>query len=311
MDECRCPGSATLAGGLLGPLLGFAATGAAGAADGASMTTKGGMSRARPGLPVALPLAAVLVAAAALLEPVRTFLVGSGPLTPDGAMGVDEAVFGAITSLGDGPGLVALVSVIAIALVAARRVTDAAFVVTAVAGASLIARLIKDLYDAPRPPTVDQADYVQTAIPGELVIVVVAAAVLIALVRGSGIRALAGGGIVLVVLLLQRIADRLVPITPGLDSFPSGHATSSAALAMAVILVLWSGTRWRRSLTILATVYAAGVGLSRMYLGVHYPADVIGGWCFGVAWVVTWMLAWDAVRGRVSAPSGASLEALE
>jgi len=68
-------------------------------------------------------------------------------------------------------------------------------------------------------------------------------------------------------------------------SFPSAHAMGSMTLVMTVILLAWP-TRWRWPVTLLATLFVLLVGASRIYLGVHYPSDVIGGWVAAVAWVV-------------------------
>ncbi len=68
-------------------------------------------------------------------------------------------------------------------------------------------------------------------------------------------------------------------------SFPSGHAMGSMTLAMVVFLLAWH-TRWRWPATIAALVFVLLVGLSRLYLGVHYPSDILGGWAAGMAWVV-------------------------
>ena len=67
-------------------------------------------------------------------------------------------------------------------------------------------------------------------------------------------------------------------------SFPSGHAMSSTALAVALAL-LARGTRWRGWTVAGGALFALGVGVSRVYLGVHYPSDVVAGWCAGLAWV--------------------------
>lgn len=67
-------------------------------------------------------------------------------------------------------------------------------------------------------------------------------------------------------------------------SFPSGHAMASSALGIALIVVLWT-TSWRVIAAVLAVVYITVIGYSRMYLGVHYPTDVIGGWILSSIWV--------------------------
>ena len=68
-------------------------------------------------------------------------------------------------------------------------------------------------------------------------------------------------------------------------SFPSGHAMGSMTLAAVVVLLVWH-TRWRRIVLPAAIFFVTMVGLSRLYLGVHYPSDILGGWCAGLAWVV-------------------------
>ncbi|MEO6513335.1 MAG: phosphatase PAP2 family protein [Candidatus Saccharimonadales bacterium] len=67
-------------------------------------------------------------------------------------------------------------------------------------------------------------------------------------------------------------------------SFPSGHAMISCSLALTIIILCWP-TRWRRLAIIGGSVYFVLVGISRLYLGVHYPSDVVGGWLVSVAWI--------------------------
>lgn len=68
-------------------------------------------------------------------------------------------------------------------------------------------------------------------------------------------------------------------------SFPSGHAMVSMALAATLVSWLWY-TRWRYVAMAAGAAYVLTVGLSRVYLGVHYPTDIIAGWCVSLAWVI-------------------------
>lgn len=67
-------------------------------------------------------------------------------------------------------------------------------------------------------------------------------------------------------------------------SFPSGHAIASAALAASIVAALWF-TRWRYLAMAAGAVYVLIIGFTRLYLGVHYPSDVIAGWLVAVGWV--------------------------
>jgi undecaprenyl-diphosphatase len=75
---------------------------------------------------------------------------------------------------------------------------------------------------------------------------------------------------------------------PSSYSFPSGHSMASFCLAVVVgTLVLRSGARpVIKAATVAACLlYAALVGLSRVYLGVHYPSDVVASWLLGGFWM--------------------------
>lgn len=84
-------------------------------------------------------------------------------------------------------------------------------------------------------------------------------------------------------------------VTTNDSSFPSGHSATSAAAAR----ILAEVTGWPKPL--LATV-ALGVGATRVYLGVHHPSDVVGG--FVIGW------GWASLMARVIRPeTGAHLDA--
>jgi undecaprenyl-diphosphatase len=70
------------------------------------------------------------------------------------------------------------------------------------------------------------------------------------------------------------------------SSFPSGHATSSMIFYLALALALTAHTRWKRIAAGGAILLSLLVGTSRVMLGVHWPSDVVGGWAFGMLWVL-------------------------
>lgn len=85
-------------------------------------------------------------------------------------------------------------------------------------------------------------------------------------------------------------------------SFPSGHAMLSAVTYLTLGALL-ARTQERRSVRgyILgsAIVLTLLIGVSRVYLGVHWPTDVLAGWCLGAAWaLLCWMMATWLMRGR-------------
>jgi undecaprenyl-diphosphatase len=85
----------------------------------------------------------------------------------------------------------------------------------------------------------------------------------------------------------------------GLASFPSGHAMTSIVVygTLAFLVARLAPTRWlRRLVWIVAILVIVLVGLSRLYLGVHYPSDVLAGFVIGAAWAIICALGIEAVR---------------
>ncbi len=70
------------------------------------------------------------------------------------------------------------------------------------------------------------------------------------------------------------------------SSFPSGHATSSMIFYLSLALVFAGHSRWRFATPAAAVILSLLIGISRVMLGVHWPSDVIGGWAFGLLWVL-------------------------
>ncbi|MBF9220165.1 phosphatase PAP2 family protein [Hymenobacter ruricola] len=107
----------------------------------------------------------------------------------------------------------------------------------------------------------------------------------------AGVFALAVGGSMLLTQVIKALVARARPeLWPSIRpettlSFPSGHAMDTAALATAVGLLLWR-QRAPWPARAVAPLFALGVGWARMYLGVHYPSDVLAGWASAVGWVV-------------------------
>lgn len=120
-----------------------------------------------------------------------------------------------------------------------------------------------------------------------------------------GLILLVGVGGLLIMLALKLsvgrprpdVAPWLVPADPW--SFPSGHAMMTMAIFLALAVLVGRGIKHRRiriSLIVTALTFSIAAGLTRVFLGVHYPSDVVAGWFLGIAWLAACWL-WEA-KGR-------------
>jgi undecaprenyl-diphosphatase len=104
------------------------------------------------------------------------------------------------------------------------------------------------------------------------------------------------GGALLLEYILKLVFHRPRPVpffdlpTPASFSFPSGHALFSfcffAGLA-ALVSPRFSSRKAKLAVWVMAISMILGIGVSRIYLGVHYPSDVLAGYTAGIVWVAT------------------------
>lgn len=144
-----------------------------------------------------------------------------------------------ITALGDIGILMFIVLVVTGFLALARRWHTAGFVLAATLSGSLMAGLLKQVFERNRPSFASPEVYIATS------------------------------------------------------SFPSGHAMMSAVvyLTLAALLArLVSEVRLKAYVLGVALIVTWLIGLSRVYLGVHWPSDVAAGWAVGAAWALAWWI---------------------
>ena len=85
------------------------------------------------------------------------------------------------------------------------------------------------------------------------------------------------------------LTDHLVQVSSA--SFPSGHAANSAIVYLTIatlIVQIVEGRGTRIYILAVTALLVTLIGVSRLYLGVHWPSDVIAGWSFGTLWALAW-----------------------
>jgi len=107
------------------------------------------------------------------------------------------------------------------------------------------------------------------------------------------------------------LLEHLEEVSVSSTSFPSGHATAAASIYLTLAFVAARSRRLREhrgALLAAAGVTAAAIGASRVYLGVHWPTDVLSGLALGTAWACAAEAAYDATGAermeRVCASQG-------
>jgi undecaprenyl-diphosphatase len=139
----------------------------------------------------------------------------------------------------------------------------------------------------------------------------------------AGLIGLSSAGAGLLDLLLKTFVDRPRPFQYQIDlgilpidrwaahsSFPSGHSMGSMAIYLTLGVLLSRFAPNRRS-AVFTVSAAAGlsllIGLSRMYLGVHYPTDVVAGWSGGALWTIITIIALRELERPVAEAGGPSV----
>lgn len=99
---------------------------------------------------------------------------------------------------------------------------------------------------------------------------------------------LCGSGVInqLAKLWLHRVRPNLWDYPPHPEfSFPSGHAMASMGFVVALLVLTWH-QGWRVWVWLLGGIFVISIGWTRLYLGVHYPSDILAGWMLSIAWAV-------------------------
>ena len=87
--------------------------------------------------------------------------------------------------------------------------------------------------------------------------------------------------------LLHRVRPNLWDsLSPELDyAFPSGHAMASMTFVAALVILTW-GTRWCWLMLTIGSPFVVAIAWTRLYLGVHFPSDILAGWMVAIAWAI-------------------------
>ena len=195
-----------------------------------------------------------------------------------------DAAMRLASELGGALGL-SFFTVVALGVLIARgRLRAAGFVGVAFVAADVGAVVLKGAMARPRP-SLEFRSALELSGWMDVVWVALLGVIVVALWRTKWHRVgLLTATLFAIAVLVDRGFDRGL-FTAEFDSFPSGHAMRSMGLAASLVLVTWADRRHRLFLLI-AAVAVLVIGVSRVYLGVHYPTDVLAGWLAALAVVL-------------------------
>lgn len=180
----------------------------------------------------------------------------------------------------------------------------------------LMLRVASDPGNPIGPRWLEEAMRDVTALGGFTVLTLITVTAVVALARAG--RARQAGVVAMVVIGAELSSDllKLAYARPRPDlvphgsyvysnSFPSGHSTISVATYFVLAIVLAGLVQRRRSRAMIhavATLLILSIGFSRVYLGVHWPTDVLAGWALGATWAVVGWFLLSREPARAAAP---------
>jgi len=160
-------------------------------------------------------------------------------------------------------------------------------------------------------PVLDDAALVLDRLDSPVVVAVILAVVFVVLLLVVGWRRALGACVVtgagwLTTLVVKTVVAQPRPSTDGLThllhispatlSYPSGHVVFATALVTALAMVC-RGRRSRTIVVIVGALFVLAVGWSRLYVGVHYGTDVVGGILNGIAGALLFAGLWNLATG--------------
>jgi undecaprenyl-diphosphatase len=112
-------------------------------------------------------------------------------------------------------------------------------------------------------------------------------------------------------LILKQLINRARPVAEHLVSvetlsYPSGHAMMAMAFYGILIYLFWQFP-WNKllkyTITMVLLLLILSIGISRIYLGVHYPSDILGGYAAGFMWVLFCIIIFHVMKIFKSDPA--------